>query len=255
MIDSSFYISDFIGAFTINRNKSSFKTEKRSFSVLSYRHQGSTEFIQDGNSVKIEEGQTVFIPPDTVYAQSASKDERLTAIHFNSNYPIFEKITPIKTFENSEVKNLFIKLAQISASGNENHLEVLSLFYSLLNTLFSRDADNMKADYPKVLREAMKIFNSRFYSEKICVSYVADSLNVSGSYLRHIFSVYLGISPAKYLLRLRTDNAKRLLESGYYSVSEIAEMCGYQDPKTFSVAFKGETGKSPVQYIKFLNGA
>lgn len=252
MIDSSFYISDYIGAFTINRNKSSFRTEKRNFSVLSYRYFGETEFNQEGNSVKIEEAQVVFIPPDTVYSQSSSKDEILTAIHFNSNYPIFERITPIKTNENSEIKNLFIKLAELSAGGKENHLESLSLFYSLLKILFGKDTDNMKPDCPKALKEAINIFNSRFYSKKVCVSSVADSLNVSGSYLRHIFSVYLGISPAKYLLRLRIDNAKRLLESGYYSVSEISEMCGYQDPKTFSVAFKGATGKSPVQYIKSL---
>ena len=73
---------------------------------------------------------------------------------------------------------------------------------------------------------------------------------ISDAYLRILFSKHLNTSPAAYLKSLRFDRAKRLLSTGYYSVKTVSFMCGYENEKNFSIAFKNATGKSPSEYKK-----
>ena len=58
-----------------------------------------------------------------------------------------------------------------------------------------------------------------------------------------------GISPQKYIINLRIQNAVGLISAGYYSLKEIAYMSGYNDYKYFSVEFKKNMGVTPSEYI------
>ena len=71
---------------------------------------------------------------------------------------------------------------------------------------------------------------------------------MSEVYFRKLFKSELGISPKKYIIKLRIQKAVSLINTGYYSLKEVAEMCGYTDYKYFSVEFKGAVGCSPSEY-------
>jgi AraC-like DNA-binding protein len=43
------------------------------------------------------------------------------------------------------------------------------------------------------------------------------------------------------------DYGVALLETGYYTVEEVAELSGYTDPKYFSTSIKRYTGSSPIR--------
>ena len=58
------------------------------------------------------------------------------------------------------------------------------------------------------------------------------------------------MSPVQYILSLRMLNAQSLLERTNYSIKEISEIVGYENPLYFSRVFKKEIGKSPAQYRK-----
>lgn len=64
------------------------------------------------------------------------------------------------------------------------------------------------------------------------------------------FKQYVGLSPARYIQSLRIVNAQRLLERTKYSIGEVSEIVGYDNPLYFSRVFKKETGLSPAQYRK-----
>ena len=57
-------------------------------------------------------------------------------------------------------------------------------------------------------------------------------------------------APARYIQSLRIVNAQRLLERTKYSIGEVSEIVGYDNPLYFSRVFKKETGLSPAQYRK-----
>ena len=67
-------------------------------------------------------------------------------------------------------------------------------------------------------------------------------------YERRVFKAHFGISPRIYIIRLRIEHAQRLIDAGYHSVSEVAELCGFANSKYFATEFKKITGVSPSSY-------
>ena len=67
-----------------------------------------------------------------------------------------------------------------------------------------------------------------------------------------VFHACLGISPIKYLNKLRINSALIKIGANNDSMMQIAEMCGFAEQKYFNKVFKDETGKSPSQYRKEL---
>ena len=65
----------------------------------------------------------------------------------------------------------------------------------------------------------------------------------------------LQTTPAQYIQSLRITNAKLLLETTNYNVSEISNLVGYENPLYFSRFFKKQCGMSPVQFRKQLLAA
>lgn len=91
-------------------------------------------------------------------------------------------------------------------------------------------------------------------------SYALDayikSLPLNYDYVRKLFKKETGATPHDYLLSLRMELAARLLLSGMsnqysrYSVSQVAEMCGFAEPLYFSRVFKKYYGAPPSEYGK-----
>ncbi len=64
------------------------------------------------------------------------------------------------------------------------------------------------------------------------------------------FKSATGMTPIEYVLNLRIEEAKHLLETGSESVESVAELVGYQDASFFSRNFKKKVGLTPSQYRK-----
>jgi len=58
------------------------------------------------------------------------------------------------------------------------------------------------------------------------------------------------MSPVEYKNHIRTQNAVNLIKTGNMSVSEIAEVLGFDNVYAFSQFFKKQTGIAPSKYIK-----
>jgi transcriptional regulator GlxA family with amidase domain len=60
----------------------------------------------------------------------------------------------------------------------------------------------------------------------------------------------MGITPARYALGLRLQEACRLLIETSGSISEFANACGFDDEFYFSRSFRREFGSPPRTYRK-----
>lgn len=87
-------------------------------------------------------------------------------------------------------------------------------------------------------------YNKHFLS----MNYLAKSLNISESTMLKVFKRVYSVSPKQYLDQLRYNEAKFLLHQPKLSISEIAEIIGYQSVSHFSRQFKVWSGYSPKQY-------
>ncbi|WP_372516736.1 helix-turn-helix transcriptional regulator [Paenibacillus silviterrae] len=69
-------------------------------------------------------------------------------------------------------------------------------------------------------------------------------------YLGKLFRINTGISFKEYLNQMRINQAEILLSTGGYSVTEVAERCGFHDISYFSNVFKSIKGCPPSSVCK-----
>jgi len=74
---------------------------------------------------------------------------------------------------------------------------------------------------------------------------LCEYLQISPATLTRMFQASHGESPALYHQRLRMRRAQEMLETGRFSVKEVAYTLGYKHPNHFSRAFTGFVGKNP----------
>jgi AraC-like DNA-binding protein len=91
-------------------------------------------------------------------------------------------------------------------------------------------------------------FIHEHFKEPISRADIAGYLNVNEQYLSRCFNKEIGIGPMAYLSRYRIEQAKRLLEEGKFSITQVALEVGLSSQSYFSRIFLQETGISPSAY-------
>ena len=79
---------------------------------------------------------------------------------------------------------------------------------------------------------------------------LAERLEVSKAHLIRQFTKAVGISPGKYITRVKVDYAKLLLQGEEPSISYVAEASGFANSNYFAKVFRRETGMTPTEYIE-----
>lgn len=112
---------------------------------------------------------------------------------------------------------------------------------------------------------AVRDFSTRHYSllvkkavnyihmhleEDLSLSIIADELYVNASHLSRKFKAETSKSIVDYINQKRIEEAKRYLERGNVSITEVALMVEFNDLNYFSRVFKKTTSLSPSQYSK-----
>lgn len=113
---------------------------------------------------------------------------------------------------------------------------------------FFPDSSHVSGLSTETIQAAVKYMEQHF-REDISIEELSTRLHFNSTYFSRIFRKTLGISPSQYLSDLRISEAKRLLiRYPDYSVREVAEACGYNDPHYFSRLFKQTTGLNPTAF-------
>lgn len=99
------------------------------------------------------------------------------------------------------------------------------------------------------VHHAIKLIHSQ-YNSPIKVNEIADHLALSRSYLYKIFKQETGYAIKDYILQIKMKRSCQLLEDPTRNITEIAYSVGYQDPLTFSSAFKNYFHMSPTEFRK-----
>src|SRR5690625_3214744 len=86
------------------------------------------------------------------------------------------------------------------------------------------------------------------YNEQVTLEGLADTFKYSVQHLSRLVKNRTGMSPIQYLIHLRMEKAKVILENTDAKLNEIAKRTGYNDLFYFSSQFKKNIGMSPSKY-------
>lgn len=86
------------------------------------------------------------------------------------------------------------------------------------------------------------------YPSDLSLQEVAGKFQVSREYVSRRFKQEYGINFSDYIVSVRIEKAKLLMQNPGLKLAQISEMIGFHDVKYFSKVFKKHTGHSPKDY-------
>ena len=102
---------------------------------------------------------------------------------------------------------------------------------------------------PQVVEAALKILQQDF-AFLDGIGDLAQRLEVSQEYLTRIFRAHIGMTPGKYLIQVRVEQAKLLLQQQDHSVAFVADACGFTNGNYFARVFRNQVGVTPSVYAR-----
>ena len=106
----------------------------------------------------------------------------------------------------------------------------------------------------KFMNKLMELMESRIDNGDLMVDDLAKDMAVSRSVFFKKLKTLTGLAPVEFIKEVRINKAVKLIESGEFSITQIAYMVGINDPRYFSKCFKQKMGMTPTEYKEQMNG-
>lgn len=218
---------------------------------LLYYDTGEAEVTFGGKVFHVSPRSVVFLPKgleNNEYTLSVRGDFSLYNIYFDTADELPAEPVHI-VLKNDEMKNRYEKIFRTWVGKREGYYyRSMQLTYEIIEYL--RRTQRRYASGVRAERfEAVEEYISRHYCDlNFDYGELCSLSGLSYSYFKKLFIGRYGCPPVKYITRLKVDRACELLRTKSFSVSEIAELCGFDNVYYFSNVFKKYTGVSPTGY-------
>lgn len=232
---------------------------------LLYIASGRAHFYFNGKPTVVEAGNMVLYRPkeEQRYYYYGADQTEVYWVHFTGNdvknilrkYGITDNTRIIYTGISIEYKNLFISMIEELNLQKISYEEILVNYFMILlihlHRLTLQKPRRKNLQNMNEMEQAAQYFRMH-YNKTISIENYAASHNMSISWFIQNFRQYANTTPAQYIQSLRVTNAKILLETTSYNITEISNLVGYENPLYFSRFFRKQCGMSPTQFRKQL---
>lgn len=89
--------------------------------------------------------------------------------------------------------------------------------------------------------------------ENLSVDVLAERAGMSPRNFARVYAKTMGMTPAKAVAAMRTEQARGLLETTQQTVKQVAASCGFRDEDRMRRAFVDQMGVSPSEYRAHFN--
>lgn len=221
---------------------------------LTFRSSGKIKIIPDDSGRKIysEKNCITFVPKGCSYTTEVLEDGKMMILHFEAENDITE-ISPFvyKPTYPIAFENMFRSLVDRyrSTGGNWDYV-CLSMVYEIFANLSHELSEGQNRLVPKRMRDVKVYIDENYGSRELTIPMLSELCGISEVYFRREFRQCFGASPLEYIKKVRIENAKGLLSTGMYPVSEVATRCGFDSISYFSYEFKRSCNETPSEFSK-----
>lgn len=227
---------------------------------LFYINSGKVRFYFDGQEHVIPQNNMVLYRPDEpqIYYQEDSDKPEIYWVHFAGS----DVEQMLDSYQIPKDKNVFyvgtktdfpwlynqmiqeLKLERINFD-NALVLNLQQIFLSL--SRYMQEKSKADTEMSTLVEHATQYFQEN-YNQNIVIENYAREHNVTPHWFTQNFKKATKVTPMQYIISLRIKGAMNLLENTDYSIMQVAEAVGYDNPLYFSRIFKKYTGMSPTDY-------
>ena len=199
---------------------------------------------------------TIIVRPDFLYGDFGSDVERKCFRPFlqNSAVPCMHL-----TKSDENIKEILQKLNQIEEAFDQKlfcyELKIKGLLCEVFSIILYDHRQELEKFVPANPQELERLeimlnyLNSHF-TEVISLQELADQIHLSREVSCRLFKKMTGKTITAYLEEYRVNKSFSLVQSGQYSMIQIAEMVGFSNPSRFASAFRKNFGCNPKTYNK-----
>lgn len=168
-------------------------------------------------------------------------------VYFETEQPLSEQAISLKNM--SVLKPLFEKLYQVWQEKKRGYYsQSLSIFYEIIHRIQMHHQKYFTNQQQEKIMPSYDYMLKHFSEHEFDYKEMCAQSGFSYGYFKELFLAQYGIPPVKYVTMLKIEKAKELIITRRYSISEIAETCGFENVYYFSNVFKKITGVSPKNY-------
>ena len=218
----------------------------------------SVEFDKD--RVQTPSGWMIFIHPDFLWNTSLAKTiKQYEYFNYSADEALYlsdkeeTMLTGITQSMEQEYHNNIDKFSQSVI------IAQLELLLTYGERFYQRQFITRKIANHEILTRLEDLLSAYFKSDALAkqglptVTYIAESLNISPSYLTGLLKTLTGQSTQQHLHHKLIELAKEKLSTTSLSVSEIAYELGFEHLQSFSKLFKTKTKLSPLEFRQSFN--
>lgn len=218
--------------------------------VFNLENEEKNYLFSDGKVMHTGPWELFYLPKGSTYKIKSIKTGGCFAINFDaeiSDEPF------VLAFRNKDELHKIFKNAEKAWREGDPFGEI-TVMKSVYEIILAIKNERMKKYTPdasfKLITPAIERISSSFTDKDISVADLAELCGISESYFRRIFTEKFGMTPKEYIINMRMNYAKQLLESKQFSVLDVALASGYTEECHFSREFTRRVGISPGQYKK-----
>ena len=238
-----------VGKEEYREKKSDFTGELENQELI-YHFSGKATVYFNSQTLWTEENTIRYLPKGqtTKYVVDRITKGECIDIRFSANV-LLSDVAFVTPAVNKKLSVLFKKIFSVWIKKEQGYYyKCISILYDILSKMQSKQYIPEKQF--QYIKPAINYIENHFTDKNINPQKLESLCGISYSYIKKIFLLKYNTSPKKYVLLMKMNHACELLRYGKHSVSQIAEMCGYDDVYTFSHQFKIYIGVSPTNFVK-----
>lgn len=219
----------------------------RNFNALSFRVHADTVLKTEKAEYHMRDNTVSYVPARLDYSRHSAYDE-LIVVHFETTDYTTREIECFTPTDAATLSRLFRSMLDCWNQKEVGYrFQCAAILYEIFAECYKQNyRQNVKL--PKI-QASVDYIHQNYRNSDLPIKEIAEKSFMTEVYFRKLFKKAYGISPQKYIIDLRLQNAAGLIATGYYSLQEVASMSGYLDYKYFSVEFKRMYGVSPSEYF------
>lgn len=207
--------------------------------------------FENGSTIRYGKGDVVAIPPRERHANFSQ--EGFTNLHIRMSDPSFPYRSAFRVEDDSQ-QHLQIAFREaryyFMADIRMRELVLAALGELITSYMIVYRSNN---EFSKPVEQIRSMIISQYADCDFQLDEAIRAMPFHYDYLRKLFKKEIGMTPLEYMTGMRMKKAEMLLStmwSNDYSISEIGELCGFEDALYFSRVFKKHFGCSPSAFAK-----